>query len=84
MGYYSIGKFAKIIGKTPQTLRAWHKNGNITAGDKCASTAINVGYAKGVVVSCFSHLDIVPFCKILISIKQKVSTFYGANLSFFA
>ena len=30
MEYYSIGKFAKMIGKTPQTLRAWHKKGNLT------------------------------------------------------
>lgn len=29
MEYYSIGKFAKLIGKTPQTLRIWHKEGNL-------------------------------------------------------
>ncbi len=28
MKYYSIGKFAKLIGKTPQTLRDWEKKGN--------------------------------------------------------
>lgn len=27
MQYYSIGKFAKLIGKTEQTLRNWDKNG---------------------------------------------------------
>ena len=29
MKYYSIGEFAKKIGKTIQTLRNWHKNGNL-------------------------------------------------------
>lgn len=28
MKYYSIGQFAKEIGKTPQTLRDWHKKGS--------------------------------------------------------
>lgn len=28
MKYYSIGKFAKLIGKTPQTLRNWDKDGS--------------------------------------------------------
>lgn len=37
MKYYSIGKFAELIGKTPQTLRDWHKKGiflpnHITSG----------------------------------------------------
>lgn len=37
MEYYSIGKFAKMIVKTPQTLRAWHKESklipaHVTAG----------------------------------------------------
>jgi predicted site-specific integrase-resolvase len=26
--YYSIGEFADLIGKTPQTLRDWHKKGS--------------------------------------------------------
>ena len=29
MDYYSIGKFAKLIGKTTQTLRDWHKKGEL-------------------------------------------------------
>lgn len=28
MKYYSIGKFSALIGKTPQTLRDWHKKGS--------------------------------------------------------
>lgn len=28
MKYYSIGKFSNLIGKTPQTLRDWHKKGS--------------------------------------------------------
>ena len=28
MKYYSIGEFADLIGKTPQTLRDWHKKGS--------------------------------------------------------
>jgi putative resolvase len=28
MKYYSIGEFSTLIGKTPQTLRAWHKKGS--------------------------------------------------------
>ena len=28
MKYYSIGKFSKLIGKTPQTLRDWQKKGD--------------------------------------------------------
>ncbi len=28
MRYYSIGEFADLIGKTPQTLRDWHKKGS--------------------------------------------------------
>ncbi|SET10850.1 hypothetical protein SAMN03080614_104914 [Anaerobranca gottschalkii DSM 13577] len=27
MKYYNIGKFAKLIGKNPQTLREWDKKG---------------------------------------------------------
>ncbi|MDQ0174812.1 MerR family DNA-binding transcriptional regulator, partial [Bacillus chungangensis] len=27
MKYYSIGEFAKLIGKTTQTLRNWDKQG---------------------------------------------------------
>ena len=27
MKYYSIGEFSSLIGKTPQTLRDWHKKG---------------------------------------------------------
>ena len=29
MDYYSIGKFAKLIEKTTQTLRDWHKKGEL-------------------------------------------------------
>ena len=29
MKYYSIGEFAKEIGRTPQTLRNWDKNGTL-------------------------------------------------------
>ena len=28
MKYYSIGEFSNLIGKTPQTLRDWHKKGS--------------------------------------------------------
>ena len=28
MKYYSIGQFADLIDKTPQTLRDWHKKGS--------------------------------------------------------
>lgn len=28
MKYYSIGEFSSLIGKTPQTLRDWHKKGS--------------------------------------------------------
>lgn len=28
MKYYSIGEFSELIGKTPQTLRDWHKKGS--------------------------------------------------------
>ena len=30
---YSIGKFAKEIGVTTQTLRNWHKTGELTSDD---------------------------------------------------
>lgn len=29
MKYYSIHEFSKLIGRTPQTLRNWHKNGKL-------------------------------------------------------
>lgn len=29
MKFYTIGKFAKLIGKTPQTLRVWDKKGEL-------------------------------------------------------
>lgn len=29
MKYYSIHEFSKLIGRTPQTLRSWHKNGKL-------------------------------------------------------
>lgn len=28
MKYYSVGEFANLIGKTPQTLRDWQKKGS--------------------------------------------------------
>lgn len=28
MKYYSIGEFSDLIGKTPETLRDWHKKGS--------------------------------------------------------
>ncbi len=31
MKYYSIGEFAKLIGKTIQTLRNWDNNGKLKA-----------------------------------------------------
>ena len=32
--YYSIGEFAKAIGKTTKTLRNWYKNGKLKYNKK--------------------------------------------------
>ncbi len=33
MKYYSTGEFSKLIGKTPQTLRDWHRKEELLEDD---------------------------------------------------
>ena len=42
MKYYSIGEFAKVIGKTTKTLRNWDKNGKLKYNKKGLNQLIDM------------------------------------------
>lgn len=75
MEYYSIGKFAKLIGKTPQTLRAWHKEGNlipahVTAGGTRYYSQEQLNHFLGFTQQKIVNRKVVGYCRVS-SNKQK-------------
>lgn len=75
MEYYSIGKFAKMIGKTPQTLRAWHKEGNltpahVTAGGTRYYSQEQLNHFLGFTQKKMINRKVIGYCRVS-SNKQK-------------
>ena len=75
MEYYSIGKFAKMIGKTPQTLRAWHKEGNlipahVTAGGTRYYSQEQLNHFLGFTQQKIVNRKVIGYCRVS-SNKQK-------------
>ena len=75
MEYYSIGKFAKMIGKTSQTLRAWHKEGNlipahVTAGGTRYYSQEQLNHFLGFTQQKIVNRKVIGYCRVS-SNKQK-------------
>ena len=75
MEYYSIGKFAKMIGKTPQTLRAWHKEGHlipthVTAGGTRYYSQEQLNHFLGFIQQKIVNRKVIGYCRVN-SNKQK-------------
>lgn len=75
MEYYSIGKFAKMIGKTPQTLRAWHKEGNlipahVTVGGTRYYSQEQLNHFLGFTQQKIVNRKVIGYCRVS-SNKQK-------------
>ena len=75
MEYYSIGKFAKMIGKTPQTLRAWHKEGNlipahVTVGGTRYYSQEQLNHFLGFTQQKMVNRKVIGYCRVS-SNKQK-------------
>lgn len=75
MEYYSIGKFAKMIGKTPQTLRAWHKEANlipayVTAGGTRYYSQEQLNHFLGFTQQKIVNRKVIGYCRVS-SNKQK-------------
>ena len=75
MEYYSIGKFAKLIGKTPQTLRAWHKEGHlipahVTAGGTRYYSQEQLNHFLGFTQQKMVNRKVIGYCRVS-SNKQK-------------
>lgn len=75
MKYYSIGKFAELIGKTPQTLRDWHKKGiflpnHITSGGTRYYSQKQLNHFLGIKNKETTNKKIIGYCRVS-SNKQK-------------
>lgn len=75
MEYYSIGKFAKMIGKTPQTLRIWHKKGtlmpaHVTAGGTRYYSQEQLNHFLGFTQQKTTNRKVIGYCRVS-SNKQK-------------
>ena len=75
MEYYSIGKFAKMIGKTPQTLRTWHNEGNlipahVTAGGTRYYSQEQLNHFLGFTQQKIINRKVIGYCRVS-SNKQK-------------
>ena len=73
--YYSIGKFAKEICKTPQTLRNWDKEGilkpaYVTEGGTRYYSHEQLHHFLGIQTNAPIHKKIVGYCRVSSS-KQK-------------
>lgn len=69
MEYYSIGKFAKIIGKTPQTLRIWHKKGtlipaHVTAGGTRYYSQEQLNHFLGFTQQKTTNRKVIGYCRV--------------------
>ena len=75
MKFYSIGAFSKLIGKTPQTLRDWHKKGifipkHITDGGTRYYAQEQLNYFLGIKDKKTKNRKIIGYCRVS-SNKQK-------------
>ncbi len=75
MKYYSIGKFSKLIGKTPQTLRDWHRKGSfipnhITEGGTRYYKQEQLNHFLGIKGEKTKNKKIIGYCRVS-SNKQK-------------
>ncbi len=75
MKYYSIGEFSKLIGKTPQTLRDWHKKGSfipnhITDGGTRYYSQEQLNHFLGIKGEKTKNRKIIGYCRVS-SNKQK-------------
>ena len=75
MKYYSIGEFSRLIGKTPQTLRDWHRKGNfvpshITDGGTRYYSQEQLNHFLGIKGEKTKSKKIIGYCRVS-SNKQK-------------
>ena len=75
MEYYSIGKFAKAIGKTPQTLRIWHKKGtlipaHVTVGGTRYYSQQQLNHFLGFTQRETVNRKVIGYCRVSLN-KQK-------------
>ncbi len=75
MKYYSIGEFSKLIGKTPQTLRDWHRKGSfipnhITDGGTRYYSQEQLNHFLGIKGEKTKSKKIIGYCRVS-SNKQK-------------
>lgn len=75
MKYYSIGEFSRLIGKTPQTLRDWHRKGNfvpshITDGGTRYYSQEQLNHFLGIKGKKTKSKKIIGYCRVS-SNKQK-------------
>ncbi len=75
MKYYSIGEFSKLIGKTPQTLRDWHRKGSfepshITDGGTRYYSGEQLNHFLGIKGEKTKNRKIIGYCRVS-SNKQK-------------
>ncbi|MFV0502354.1 MAG: IS607 family transposase [Lachnospirales bacterium] len=75
MKYYSIGEFSKMIGKTPQTLRDWHRKGSfipnhITDGGTRYYSQEQLNHFLGIKGEKTKNRKIIGYCRVS-SNKQK-------------
>ncbi len=75
MKFYSIGEFSNLIGKTPQTLRDWHKKNtfipeHITAAGTRYYSSEQLNYFLGIKKDLSLPKKIIGYCRVS-SNKQK-------------
>ena len=75
MKYYSIGEFATLLGKTPQTLRDWHKKGtflpqHITDGGTRYYSQEQLNHFLGIKGVVANNKKVIGYCRVS-SHKQK-------------
>ena len=75
MKYYSIGDFSNLIGKTPQTLRDWHKKGSfvphhVTEGGTRYYSQEQLNHFLGIKGIQSKNTKVVGYCRVS-SNKQK-------------
>ena len=75
MKYYSIGKFATLIGKTPQTLRDWNKKGtllpqHVTYGGTRYYSQEQLNHFLGIKGVVTNTKKVIGYCRVS-SNKQK-------------
>ncbi len=75
MNYYSIGEFAKLIGKTEQTLRNWDKNNTLKPHHIAPSgyryySQEQLNYFLGIKNTCQLNKRVIGYCRVY-SHRQK-------------